>query len=80
MLSFTLLARGGRPVAPRCHWQVPPAKRGARVARKPNYGFEKRQKEIAKQKKREEKAQKKAERLARGEPEEQDEALGEEQA
>ncbi len=49
------------------------------MARKPNYGFEKRQKEIAKQKKREEKAQKKAERLARGEPEELDETTGEEQ-
>lgn len=49
------------------------------MARKPNYGFEKRQKEIAKQKKREEKAQKKAERLARGEPEELDETTGEEE-
>jgi hypothetical protein len=49
------------------------------VARKPNYGFEKRQKEIAKQKKREEKALKKAERIARGEGEEQDETTTEEQ-
>jgi hypothetical protein len=49
------------------------------VARKPNYGFEKRQKEIAKQKKREEKAQKKAERLARGEPDEPGDDTGEEQ-
>jgi hypothetical protein len=40
----------------------PLVKAGAPVARKPNYGFEKRQKEIAKQKKREEKALKKLER------------------
>jgi len=49
---------------PRSVRRPSPAKRGARVARKPNYGFEKRQKELAKQRKKEEKALKKAERAS----------------
>ena len=55
------------------------------MARKPNYNFEKRQKDLARQKKKEEKLQKKAlKKVAQGndipEPEGQEETSGEGEA
>lgn len=52
--------------------------KGKQMARKPNYGFEKRQKEIAKKAKKDEKKKNKLEEGALEPPEESEEESGEE--
>jgi len=48
---------------------LPPFPKGLKMAKKPNYGYEKRQKEIAKKAKKEEKKKRKLEEAEQGTPE-----------